>query len=440
MVDAQADSWIPDICKTTGGAKPAKKSGKKKGQGKKGHGNAKHKSTTAGPKTGDDLSDDVDQLASDLATRAVLTGEEDIPEYRVPVSQLFPDHQYPVGQECDYRDDNLWRTTSEEKRALERDQNVDYNNARRAAEVHRRVRQYARKVIQPGMTTTEIVNVIENGTRRLVEASGIEAGIGFPTGVSLNNCAAHYTPNAGDKTVLQYDDVLKVDIGVQVKGRIIDSAFTLTFNPRYDPLVEAVREATNAGIREAGIDVRLNDVGAAVEEVMTSYELELDGKTYQVKPIRNLYGHSIDPYIIHAGKSVPIVANGDQTKMEEGEYFAIETFGSTGKGYVVPEGVCSHYARNPEVDPKRIPLRVPRAKSLLSTIEKNFGTLPFCRRYLDRLGEDKYLLGLRNLVDSGILNEYPPLNDIPGCFTAQFEHTILLRPTCKEVMTRGDDY
>ena len=59
-----------------------------------------------------------------------------------------------------------------------------------------------------------------------------------------------------------------------------------------------------------------------------------------VKSIRNLTGHSIDPYIIHAGKSVPIVASYDPEdeeageKMEEGEYFAIETFGSTGRGYV----------------------------------------------------------------------------------------------------------
>ena len=43
-------------------------------------------------------------------------------------------------------------------------------------------------------------------------------------------------------------------------------------------------------------------------------------------------GHSIDPYRIHAGKSVPIVRGGVQTKMEEGEYYVIETFGSTGEG------------------------------------------------------------------------------------------------------------
>lgn len=79
-------------------------------------------------------------------------------------------------------------------------------------------------------------------------------------------------------------------------GRIIDCAFTLSFNPKYDKLLEAVRDATNTGIRESGIDVRLCDIGAAIQEVMESYEVEIDGKTYQVKPIRNLNGHSIGPY------------------------------------------------------------------------------------------------------------------------------------------------
>lgn len=31
----------------------------------------------------------------------------------------------------------------------------------------------------------------------------------------------------------------------------------------------------------AGIDVRLCDVGEAIQEVMESYEVEIDGKTYQ---------------------------------------------------------------------------------------------------------------------------------------------------------------
>lgn len=35
-----------------------------------------------------------------------------------------------------------------------------------------------------------------------------------------------------------------------------------------------------------------------------------------VKPIRNLNGHSIGQYRIHAGKTVPIVKGGEATRME----------------------------------------------------------------------------------------------------------------------------
>ena len=170
--------------------------------------------------------------------------------------------------------------------------------------------------------------MLENKNRELVCEDGLSRGIGFPTGCSINHVAAHYTPNSGDDTVLQYDDVMKVDFGTQIDGHIIDSAWTVSFNPRYDPLLQSVKEATDIGIKTAGIDVRLCDVGEAIQEVMESFEVELDGKTFPVKCIRNLNGHSIGPYQIHAGKSVPIVKGGDTTKMEEDEMYAIETFGT----------------------------------------------------------------------------------------------------------------
>ncbi len=52
----------------------------------------------------------------------------------------------------------------------------------------------------------------------------------------------------------------------------------------------------------------------------------------------------------------------------------------------------SHYAKR--ADARHVDLGIASAKKLLKVIDKNFGTLPFCRRYLDRLGQDKYLLGV----------------------------------------------
>ncbi|SPN97567.1 probable Methionine aminopeptidase 2 homolog NECHADRAFT_61369 [Cephalotrichum gorgonifer] len=370
------------------------------------------------------------------------TAQTDPP--RVEVSQLFPNKTYPKGEEVEYKDDNLFRTTNEEKRHLDYVNNDKTSDFRQAAEVHRQVRQWAQKNIKPGQTLTEIAEGIEDGVRALTGHQGLEegdalkAGMGFPTGLSINHCAAHYTPNAGNKMVLQKGDVMKVDFGVHVNGSIVDSAFTMAFEPQFDNLLAAVKDATNTGVREAGIDVRVGDVGAAIQEVMESYEVEINGTTYPVKSIRNLNGHTILPYSIHGTKSVPIVKSSDQTKMEEGDTFAIETFGSTGNGYVHEDMETSHYSL--VADAPNVPLRLSSAKSLLSVITKQFGTLPFCRRYLDRLGQEKYLLGLNNLVSNGLVEAYPPLVDRPNSYTAQYEHTILLRPTVKEVISRGDDY
>jgi len=351
---------------------------------------------------------------------------------RVLLSQLFPNDSYPKGEEVEYTGEgNLKRTTDAEVRERERLlMNDDFlRDYRHGAETHRQVRQWAQKWIQPGMGLTEIANGIEDSVRALVGHSGLEegdaivAGMGFPTGLNLNDVAAHYSPNAINNKVFGQDDVMKIDIGVHVNGRIVDSAFTMAFDHKYDNLLEAAKAATNTGVKEAGIDARLGEIGGAIQETMESYEIELDGKTYPIKSIRNLNGHTIHHYSIHGDKSVPIVKTEDQTKMEEGDVFAIETFGSTGNGYVRDHCEVSHYALM--ADAPKVDLRLSSARSLLNTIKKNFGTLPFCRRYLDRIGCDKYLLGLNNLVNTGIVQDYPPLVDKKGSYTAQFEHVSL---------------
>ena len=42
--------------------------------------------------------------------------------------------------------------------------------------------------------------------------------------------------------MLGVDDVVKMDFGTHINGRIIDCAWTMTFNEKFDPLVNAVRE------------------------------------------------------------------------------------------------------------------------------------------------------------------------------------------------------
>ena len=103
-------------------------------------------------------------------------------------------------------------------------------------------------------------------------------------------------------------------------------------------------------------------------------------------------------------------------------------------------------------DAPHVPLRMPKSKKLSSHINKTFGTLAFCRRWLDRPDggsatvngqkgkQERYLYALKNLCEVGIIQPYPPLCEPKGSYVAQYEHTVLLRPTCKEVVSRGLDF
>ena len=332
--------------------------------------------------------------------------------YYFQVASLFPDQEFPQGEILSHPgSQGSFRETSQECQARDLLQEDVYTKFRHAAEVHRQVRGFAQSIIRPGMELADLCGQLENKNRELVAERGLERGIAFPTGCSLNHVAAHYTPNPGDRTVLQYDDVMKVDFGTQIDGRIVDSAWTVAFHPRYDPLLESVREATDTGLKCSGIDARLCDIGEAIQETMESYEVELNGKAYPIKAIRNLNGHSIAPYQIHASKSVPCVKNACEESliMEEGEVFSIETFASTGRGYVIEDMECSHYMKR--FDAGHVPLRMQSSQRLLSHINKTFRTLAFCRRWLEREDggsffsngtngrQKKYMGALKNLCD-----------------------------------------
>ena len=91
-------------------------------------------------------------------------------------------------------------------------------------------------------------------------------------------------------------------------------------------------------------------------------------------------------------------------------------------------------------DAPRVPLKTPSAKRLLRTITDNFSTLAWCPRWVDDLGESNYLIGLNELVKTGLVSDHPPVVDSPGSYVAQYEHSFFLKPSGKEILSKGDDY
>ncbi|KAA6391281.1 MAG: putative Methionine aminopeptidase 2B [Streblomastix strix] len=320
-----------------------------------------------------------------------------------------------------------------------------YNDFRQAAEAHRQLRAFTRQSLKPGVKLYDwAVDFEKRGRNILGEIlnTHTKCGHAFPTGLSINNCAAHYTPNPGDNRILKVQDVIKIDIGLHVNGHIIDSAFSMCFDDQFIPLIQASREGTYTGLREAGVDARLAEIGAAIEETISSFECEINKKILKIKPISELSGHQVGDYLVHVGNSVPIVKNACKRtiKMEENQFYAIETFATTGKGRLNELNDCSHFMMAPNAMGQCQRLKDPKAKELLNFINSHFKTLAWCPRWLHEWGAQKnYQLQLRSLISKELIEEYPPLIDQDGSYTSQHEHTVAIKPTSKEIFSFGED-
>lgn len=307
--------------------------------------------------------------------------------------------------------------------------------------IHKEVRRRIRPLLKPGTSLLDLTHAIEKETIELAKPyNTINKGIGFPCGMSVNECAAHWAPSSDTTTVINKEDVIKIDYGVEINDWIIDSAFTISFNQKYDNLLTAVKEATMHGIKTAGVDIDIHDWSRGVGEIMESYDIDLDGKNHKIKVIETLGGHNILNGIIHGGMFLPAKDLGNKLpanyKFKEGVY-AIETFGSTGANKTTEIGKSTLFRINPNYLNNNI--SDPKINSFYSKIYSSFKTLPFCDRYVESFDVD-YKKNLEFLENKWI-HSYPPLYVNKNQYTAQYEHTIMLIDGKKPVVfSQGDDY
>jgi methionyl aminopeptidase len=265
----------------------------------------------------------------------------------------------------------------------------------------------------------------------------LTGGIAFPTGLSVNECAAHWTPisphDGGNAAAVfrPKKDIIKVDFGVHLNGYIIDGAFSYTENEELQPLIDCSVEATETGIRLSGAGAVLGDIGTGIQEVIESHEIEINGTIHPVKSVIDLCGHSIGRYRIHSGKAVPNISLPSyKMRMKENEVYAIETFPSTGSGKVVARNEkCSHYMIEKPLSSTTI-----TNNALYNSIYNEFKTLAFCQRHLSAHNISFKQNDLDMLVKQKLIAEYPPLYDVKGSYVAQTEKTILITDNGRVVL------
>ena len=289
---------------------------------------------------------------------------------------------------------------------------------RQAGKIAKQVREEILPQIKIG---TRAYDLCEAAETRILELGG---GIAFPTNISINEVAAHYSSPEQDDTTIQDGDIVKFDLGVHIDGYIADTAVTVNFNPELEKLVEASQEALNKALVLIRPKTNSKDLGKIIEDTI---------KGYGYRPIRDLSGHQLDEYLLHGSKNLPNIAVPHGSILEEGEAYALETFATTGSGSVHETG--QHYIFS--LNPTRTPLRNRGARDIVRLVAKEFKTLPFSRRYIAKhIPKLSLALGLRELTTKNVFRQYSVLADIKGSRVAQTEHTFLVTKDGIEITTK----
>ncbi|NOJ27428.1 MAG: type II methionyl aminopeptidase [Nitrososphaera sp.] len=289
----------------------------------------------------------------------------------------------------------------------------------RAGRIASEVRERARKKYHVGSTLFEICESVESQIRE----KGAEPA--FPVNTSLNEIAAHYTAEPNDQITVKEGDILKIDIGVHVDGYIADTAVTVCYDPKYGLMVKAAEAALAEAVRMARINTKASDIGKVIEGIITKMGY---------KPIQNLSGHSLQQYVIHAGKSIPnIWTFGSSFGLLGTEAYAIEPFATTKDGLgIVRDGKVKNIfgitSRKPSKDSD--------ADRLLEHIWAKYKTLPFALRWLTKDYEEARLRSLiETLLKKKNVHAYPILVEGNGRMVVQAEHTIIPNESGATVIT-----
>lgn len=244
-------------------------------------------------------------------------------------------------------------------------------------------------------------------------------GLAFPCNISRNEIAAHYTPCVDDKTVFEIGDVVKIDCGAELDGYVGDTAGTVEVGTHvYRELIESSKRARNTVAEFLGDGIPLGEIGRAVEMSM-----QRDGFV----PIRNLCGHQIEPYNLHAGLSIPSYACDDRKTVKAGMVVAVEPFATNGGGEVIdgrPGNIVRILRERPLVDPK--------AQEFFDYVKGEFKTFPFCARSCDFPNAEKHV---KTLIRHGVLSSYAQLVEIDKGIVTQHEYTFYIAGPKAEITT-----
>ena len=217
---------------------------------------------------------------------------------------------------------------------------------------------------------------------------------------------------------------MKIDLGVSLDGYLADTAATVALAPELEPLAEAARIVLHEAIKAMKPGVSVSSIG---------YVIQKTANKLGFKTIRNLTGHEIKRYELHAGTTIPNIGVPCPGKLKEGHIYAVEPFITTlrAAGEVISAKLVTIF----RVNPSRLKLRKLKAeeREFMKLLTEKFDGLPYTPRWIKNF--EKVQAMHERLAKMGRIYGYPVLVERRGEPVAQAEHTVIITKDGCEIIT-----
>ena len=178
--------------------------------------------------------------------------------------------------------------------------------------------KHIKKFVQPGVSTAELDQEIENFILNKKAKPSFKGLYGFPAAacISVQDDVVHGIPSK--KRLLKDGEIVGIDVGVELKGFFGDAAYTFPvgrISDKLRSLLDVTEESLYLGIAQAVAGNRVGDIGNAVQKHVEAHSFGV---------VRDLVGHGVgrkpheDPQIPNFGQA------GQGVLLKTGMVIAIE--------------------------------------------------------------------------------------------------------------------
>ncbi len=185
-----------------------------------------------------------------------------------------------------------------------------------------------KKYIEPGISTIEIDKLTSDFIKSRKAKAAFKGYMGYPASIciSVNNEVIHGIPGIRK---LQAGDIISLDLGIDLKGYITDSAITLPvgkISEEESRLLQITKECLDLGIKQAVSGNRISHISKAVFT---------HAKKYNYGVVRDFCGHGVG-FSVHEEPQIPnYINNGPNPRLKKGMVLAIEPMINLGSDNVV---------------------------------------------------------------------------------------------------------